>query len=294
LEIVVVDDGSEDMTSQIVLKHAKEDRRIQLIRQPNAGVAAARNRGIAAATSSLVAPIDADDLWHPDKIKRQLAALHQGGDAVALVYTWSTIIDEDSRIIGFSPRPTYTGVVLDAIMHGNFCGNGSCVLMRKKAVIEAGGYDPTLRARLAEGCEDFQLYFRIATRHEFAVVPEHLTGYRRTGAGMSADVLQMLRSWDLVSEEICSSYPERASEIRASRVYFFSYVYDRGVNARRWGAALRIGAMLVRQRPLNGTKQVLLTPARRLTCRGVSRLLSAWNSKGAPPLAARFITRIPS
>ncbi len=239
--------------------------------------------------AAFVAPIDADDLWRSDKIERQLAALHQGGEAVALVYTWSAIIDEDSRIIGFSPSPTYTGVVLDPMVRGNICGNGSCVLMRKKAVIEAGGYDPSLRARSAQGCEDFQLYFRIATRHEFAVVPDHLTGYRRTDAGMSADVLQMLRSWDMVSEEMCSSYPERASEIRAHRAYFLSYMYNRGLSARRWGAVLQIGAMLIRQRPLNGTKLLFGTPTRLV----ISRLLSAWNSQEAPPLA-RFVTGIPS
>jgi glycosyltransferase involved in cell wall biosynthesis len=282
LEILVVDDGSEDITPQIVLRHADEDPRIQLIQQPRAGVAAARNQGIAAATSSFVAPIDADDLWYPDKIERQLAALHQGGEAVALVYAWSAMIDQHSRIIGYSPRPRYTGMVLDDILRGNFCGNGSCALMRKQAIIEAGGYDTSLRARSAQGCEDFLLYFRIAARHEFAVVPDHLTGYRWTATSMSADVLQMLRSWDLVSEEMCGRYPERASMIRAHRVYFLSHLYDRGLSARRWAAALRIGPMLIRQRPFSGTKQVFLTPTRRLARRVVSRLLSAWNRTEAP------------
>jgi glycosyltransferase involved in cell wall biosynthesis len=293
LEIIVVDDGSEDLTPQIVLKHADEDRRVQLIQQPNAGVAAARNRGIAASTSSFVAPIDADDLWRPDKIERQLAALHQGGEAVALVYTWSAIIDRHSRIIGYSPGPTYTGMVLDNFLQGNFCGNGSCVLMRKQAIVEAGGYDPSLRARSAQGFEDFQLYFRIAARHEFAVVPDHLTGYRWMPTSMSADVLQMLRSWDLVSEEICSRYPERASTIRALRVYFLGYLYDRGLKAQRWRAALRLGAMLIQQRPLSGTKQVFLSPARRLARRIVSWQLSAWNRKEAPAVMRRFATEIP-
>src|SRR5437879_4343856 len=66
LEILVVDDGSNDSTPQIVQRQGVEDRRIRLIQQPNAGVAAARNRGIAEATSDVVATIDADDLWRPE------------------------------------------------------------------------------------------------------------------------------------------------------------------------------------------------------------------------------------
>ena len=219
LEILVVDDGSVDAAAQIVRSHAAEDRRIRLIQQPHSGVAAARNRAIAEATSDYVAPIDADDLWRPDKIEKQLARLHRDGETVALVYTWSAVIDENSRIMAAVPGPTHTGNVVGKIFGGNFPGNGSTVLMRKAAVIEAGGYDPSLRARSAQGVEDWQLYFRIAAYHEFSVVPEYLTGYRKTATGMSADLVQMLRSRDLLAEEMCNRYPDYMAEIKDARLY---------------------------------------------------------------------------
>src|SRR5262249_55629035 len=122
--------------------------------------------------------------------------------------------------------PRHDGIVVDHMFGGNIVGNGSAALMRKSAISEAGSYDPSLRARDAEGLEDHQLYFRIATRHEFSVVPEHLTGYRRRAASMSGNVRTMLRSRDILAGEMCSKYPERAPMIRASRFFFLIYLYD--------------------------------------------------------------------
>src|SRR5262245_43574539 len=75
IEIIVVDDGSTDDTADIVRSAMNEDPRIILIQQPNRGVASARNSGIAAARSEFVAPLDADDLWHPERLKRHVEAL---------------------------------------------------------------------------------------------------------------------------------------------------------------------------------------------------------------------------
>ncbi len=107
-----------------------------------AGAAAARNRGIEEARAALVAPVDADDLWAPTKIERQVAALRQGGPHVALVYTWSALIDRESRIVGFGGCATDEGDVLARMCRGNLVGNGSAALMRRDAVLEAGGSRP--------------------------------------------------------------------------------------------------------------------------------------------------------
>src|SRR5206468_1498575 len=65
LEVVVVDDGSRDGTRAVVEAWVERDARVRLVSQANGGVAAARNRAIAAANGDLIAPLDADDLWEP-------------------------------------------------------------------------------------------------------------------------------------------------------------------------------------------------------------------------------------
>ncbi|MDF2765542.1 MAG: glycosyltransferase family 2 protein, partial [Rhodospirillales bacterium] len=98
LEIIVVDDGSLDGTAGIVRQQAALDPRVRLIRQENAGVAAARNRGIAESDGCFVAPLDADDLWHPQKIELQLRRFEERPSA-GLVYCWSIGIDEEDRVM---------------------------------------------------------------------------------------------------------------------------------------------------------------------------------------------------
>lgn len=71
LEILVVDDGSADGTDATVAEIARHDKRVRLIRLPNRGIAAARNHALSVSQGCWIAPIDADDLWHPTKLARQ-------------------------------------------------------------------------------------------------------------------------------------------------------------------------------------------------------------------------------
>jgi glycosyltransferase involved in cell wall biosynthesis len=274
LDIVVVDDGSTDATLDLVHAHAAQDSRVRLLQQSNAGVAAARNAGVAGARSELVAPVDADDLWRPDKIERQLGALQRGGEAVGLVYTWSMLIDERSRIIGEGSHDTDTGGVLRALCRGNIVGNGSSALMRRSAVQAAGGYDASLRQRRAQGCEDYKLYLSIAERWQFAVVPEYLTGYRQGSPSMSSDALQMWRSWQIVEAEVGQRHPELAEDLRIGRWNAAQWLYGRARDSARHADALRLAAALYGLRPRAAFDLTLLQPARRMLRRLAGR--PAW------------------
>lgn len=260
LEVIVVDDGSTDETGEIARSHARRDSRVRLIKQGNAGVAAARNRGIAESSGDIIAPVDADDLWHSDKIGRQMEVLGAAGERVGLVYCWYAIIDAKSRIRSLHHRPTEEGDVLVAMCKRNLVGNGSSALMRKSAVLQASAYDSSLRERDAEGCEDFKLYLQIAERHHFAVVRDHLTGYRRTRANMSSNALEMLRSRDLVVDEFARKYPQFRSLFREGRNGFLKWLLINSVRSRRYGNVASIAKTMIEEEPQLALKTFPLVP----------------------------------
>jgi glycosyltransferase involved in cell wall biosynthesis len=245
LEIIVVDDGSTDQTYQCASAHSRVDSRIRLIKQSNGGVAAARNRGIAEARADLIAPIDADDLWRPTKIARQLRALRAAGSEVTLVYTWSALINECGKVVDWGTHPDFTGDVLLALSHGNFVGNGSTALMRRSALNELGGYDTSLKARQAQGCEDWRLFLQVAERAHFALVPDYLTGYRQAPRAMSRDVDQMLRSDELVRSQMLVRHPEYRPQIKSGRRSYMDWMFRRELDDGNWSACFKLLRQLV-------------------------------------------------
>lgn len=195
LEILIVDDGSTDSTARIAASFCAAEPRARLLRKANGGVASARNHAIAEARGEFVAPIDADDVWHPSKITRQVAAATAASEPPGFVYCWFRDIDEAGRVWRDGPPLAVEGPALQRLAYSNFVGNGSAPLIPRRALLAVGGYDERLRRLGAEGCEDTLLQFRLAQRHPVALVPEYLVGYRLTSGSMSGDPNRMSRSW---------------------------------------------------------------------------------------------------
>jgi hypothetical protein len=284
LEIIVVDDGSTDATLALAEGHAAADARVQVLRQANAGVAAARNAGWQHARSPLIAFVDADDLWAPTKIERQLQALQSAGPRVGLVYCWYHTIDAGGLITDVQNSRAWQGDVLHPLLQGNFIGNGSAALIRRQALVEAGGFDSALQAQGAQGCEDYLLYCRIARSHAFALVADHLVGYRTTPGNMSSDRLRMLRSWLLVADEMQARHADEAEAVqRGVRGYAGWLVGDALVN-RAFGQVPRLLLALARRHPLTALR-VLVNNLLRPTA---SRLLGRTRRHRTRPLNARI------
>jgi glycosyltransferase involved in cell wall biosynthesis len=231
LEILVVNDGSVDATSEIVKGHIRHDSRIRIIEQKNLGVAEARNRAIAEARGEYIAPVDADDLWLRSKLEKQVAAAMAGGASIGLVYTWYARVDLDGFIVDNGPAFEAEGWVLHEMCRRNLIGNGSSVLMRKSAILAAGGYDPALPA-----CEDLKLYMQIACHYQFLVIKEYLTGYRESPAGRSSDLVASQEAYDQVMFAYLDRFPEYRLAIRAGRSDFIRWQILKAYRARNWRA----------------------------------------------------------
>ncbi len=232
IEIIVVDDGSTDTTTDILRSLEEADNRVRLVAQRNGGVAAARNAGAACARGDFIAPIDADDLWHPTKLQKQLDVMMKGSPELGLVYCWSSWIDETDRVFErFGALSYAAGRVFPLLVLEDFICNASVPLIRRSAFEDIGGYDTELKRQGGQGCEDWQLYLRLAEKYEFAVVPEFLVGYRITQKSMSTNVWQMKRSYDLVRRDICKRHPYLPRRIirwqRATKYCYFSWVFSR-------------------------------------------------------------------
>ena len=123
-------------------------RECALLAQANRGVAAARNRALAAARGEFIAPLDADDLWDPTKIERQVRRMIEAGDGTGLVYCWWVSIDDDGVLLDWSPPWRFEGARRrHHCVQVNYTGNASVPLYRRRYLEEVGGYDVTLRER---------------------------------------------------------------------------------------------------------------------------------------------------
>ena len=224
LEVLVVDDGSTDQTSAVVAAIAHQDPRVKLLHQANAGVAAARNLAIAQAQGEFIAPMDADDLWYPENLEKQVQCLIQGGPQMGLVYSWSVDIDEQDALLGGFRAAEIQGQVYATLVCHNFLGNASASMIRRSCLEQVGWYESKLRSQQAQGCEDWDLYLRIAEKFEFGVVPAFLVGYRKLTASMSGDYQQMARSHTLVMQAVRQRHPELPAfvfRLSSSNLYFY-------------------------------------------------------------------------
>lgn len=210
-EIIVVDDGSDDATPALVESAAVRDARIRLVRQDHAGVSLSRNRALALARGRFVAPLDADDLWHPEKLARQVAALDAAPGNVALVYSWFRRIDEGDHVYPGSPSPVVEGAVFHRHLDRNFISCGSTILVRAEAA-RAFPYDAAFTR-----CEDYLFQLRLARHFAFACVPAYLTGYRRRAGSLSTHVRGMIDGHLAMYEAMALESPATAQPAIARR-----------------------------------------------------------------------------
>ncbi len=239
LEVIIVDDGSEDRTSEIVAQIAEADARVKLLRQPNQGVASARNLAIEYAQGTYIAPLDADDVWYPRKIEEQVRRIEEGGAEMGMVYTWWIGIDGAGTIKGSSVPWEPEGAIYPILLYINFVGNASVPLFRRSALEQVGLYDPGLHAQGGQGCEDWDLSLRVAERFEVGLAPAYLAAYRSVSGSMSRESSSMAKSYELVIQSVKHRHPEiPAALYRWSQSNFNVYLANMSYAGGNYGDAL--------------------------------------------------------
>lgn len=201
-EIVIVNDGSSDNIGSWFERLA--DQRVRLVSQSNQGLASARNAGLAEAKGEYIAFIDADDLWLPTKLEKQVNVLN-GNSEIGLVYTWVSLIDENGKSSG-KIRKNYArrNVWVDLTVH-NIVECGSVALARKDCFEKVGNFDVTLPFSCSE---DWDMWLRIAAHYSFELIPEPLVHYRCHINNLSNRWQAMDESFQIVLEKAFRNAPE--------------------------------------------------------------------------------------
>jgi len=173
LEIVVVDDGSTDDTQSKLRRYSG---RVRVVKQPNAGPAAARNRGIEVASGEVICFQDSDDSWRPTKVARQVSALLQAGDSVPCCLCNSEVQLHDGRMIrsfdcvAMNP-PVQMGIWVNVseVLATRFILFNQAVAIRKTVLEKIGGFDESFRI-----LEDVEMQLRLSLEGPWAVIREPL------------------------------------------------------------------------------------------------------------------------
>ena len=236
LEVIVVDDGSTDDTKSIAEKTAAQDSRVRVIAVPNGGVAAARNIGIAEAKGDFVAFLDADDLWHPEKISDQVAALTtRNKDGAAASYTLMRIIDINDRVVRNGSGVGYSGYIFARHLFSRPVGNGSSLFLFRELARSLGGFDTSWSQKGLGGCEDLDLELRIAAKHPITAIRRYLIGYRAYQGNMSSNGLALARSVLSTVEYHIHCHPELPPwAIRKARASTLEYALQNIASVGEW------------------------------------------------------------
>ena len=226
LEIIIVDDGSDDGTREWI---KEEYPFIQYLNQNNSGVSASRNRGIFSANGNWIAFLDSDDEWIPEKLERQLSILRSDKEAV-FCHTNEIWIRNGTRVNQMKKHEKYGGYIFEKCL--DMCRiSPSSSIIKKEVFDHIGYFDESLIV-----CEDYDLWLRIAAHYKVLFLDQplikkyggHVDQLSRVEGGIEKYRIQSLEKI-LSSKSLNKSQFNSAKEILIKKLN----IYANGVRKRK-------------------------------------------------------------
>lgn len=184
-EIIVIDDGSQDKTRQVVAQFGNQ---VRYIWQENQGLSAARNTGIQAANGEFIALLDADDMYEPTFLSKLISELEANPDGDAVYCGYQFVDASNNPLPHIEKRLVPPDQLYDVLLNGNFMVP-ECMLVRQRCYTEGQLFDEALRA-----CEDWDMWLWISKQYKVLAIPDVLTRHRILPASMSSDPVRMLNN----------------------------------------------------------------------------------------------------
>ncbi len=243
-EIIVVNDGSTDSSSEVLSRYGD---RIKVIHQANAGLPAARNSGIRAASGGFLAFLDADDYWAPEFLEKSIDALNATGADISYC-GWQNIGLPGPRGKPYVPVEIETLPNKLEVLVTNTQWPVHAAVIKRNILDTVGGFDERWRC-----CEDFAFWLKTATRSKLVRVPEVLAYYRHHPAQMTKNrALQAVSHWRIQQEFLAkNSAIVRSLGLRRVREISEGELLKRGYEcywARELKAAREIFRIVMRRR----------------------------------------------
>ena len=211
VEIVVVDDGSSDNSLEILAEYEKKG--IKVVRQKNSGVGAARNTGVKSSSGDLIAFLDADDVWLPQKIEKQVERLLSNRDFGLVTCAIREFDAAGNTIYGETHAKGKEGWCAEDILLFKPVtpGPGSSTLIWRELFEKAGGFD---ERKEMHPLEDWEFLYRAARISQIAFVPEALVEYRNHGTNGHLNTPRFERSLLLAYEKIFETADKQTLKLR--------------------------------------------------------------------------------
>lgn len=189
IEVIIVDDGSKDKTKNIV--QSIQDPRLNYFYQNNKGQSAARNAGIKIAKGEYIAFLDADDLFLPKKIEKQVNFLEDNPDCGVCYCKIYHFFDDRNDKLFYNPTPNYSGFIFDKLLE-NSVVNPLAAVLRKEYLDKYGGFNDDWRR-----CDEQYLWLKLAfNKVKFCYLDEVLAYYRINKSSLSNQAVYLKETYE--------------------------------------------------------------------------------------------------